>query len=215
MFSNNILKFSLEGYWKEPNEKVTFFAWDLYVLETFSIVKKVVLNYLRETYFCLPRILFLYLFHDSLNFFYPHCTILPWLPGDVMFFILVWQAFQVAQGPVYMLLYLLESCGGIYDCSISKSWAYRLIKSAWNSAHMAGGRVLVTEKNGLKMLIFKDAYQDSWQSYLRPSMNICLSRNQIILQFKETGIFSMAHCKIIIIIKINVSDKEIPKFSFR
>ena len=56
---------------KEPNEKVTFFAWDLYVLETFSIVK-VVLNYFRETYFCLPRILFLYLFHDSLNFFNPY-----------------------------------------------------------------------------------------------------------------------------------------------
>lgn len=181
------MEFSLEGYWKEPNEKVTFFAWDLYALETFSIVKKVVLNYLRETYFCLPRILFLYLFHDSLNFFYPYCTILPWLPGDVMFFILVWQAFQVAHGPVYMLLYLLKSCGGIYDCSISKS--YRLVKSAWNSAHMAGGSVLSHWKNGLKMLIFKDAYQDSWQSSLLPSMNICLSRIQIILQFKETGIF--------------------------
>ena len=68
---------------------MTFFAWDLYVLETFSIVK-IVLNYLRETYFCLPRILFLYLFHDSLNFFYPYCAILPWFPGDVVFFILVW-----------------------------------------------------------------------------------------------------------------------------
>ena len=65
------------------------------------------------------------------------------------------------------------------------------------------------------MLIFKDAYQDSWQSYLLPSMNICLSRIQIILEFKETGIFKMAHYKIIIIIKINVSNKEVPKFSFR
>ena len=94
------MEFSLEGYWKKPNEKVTFFfGWNLYVLETFSIVKKVVLNYLRETYFCLPRILFLYLFHDSLNFFNPYCTILPWSPGDV-FFILLWQAL-----PVLMDLY--------------------------------------------------------------------------------------------------------------
>ena len=141
------MEFSLEGYWKEPSEKVTFFAWDLYVLETFSIVK-IVLNYLRETYFCLPRILFLYLFHDSLNFFYPYCTILPWFPGDVVFFILVWPAFPVAHGPVSTLLYHLETCEGIYDCSISKSWAHRLVKSAWNSARMAGGKVLVTEKMG-------------------------------------------------------------------
>lgn len=65
------------------------------------------------------------------------------------------------------------------------------------------------------MLIFKDAYQDSWQSYLLPSMNICLSRIQIILEFKETGVLKMALYKIIIIIKINVSNKEVPKFSFR